>query len=124
LSPFQDVHGDEEIPANFIAGLEGIPSWDDRLSRLQSLFTESLLRHSPDFQTKLGYPRDAPGKANLTLCSKAVGERFKCLSLTFEQPFKDCACNPNAEVGWSPERAQRLGAAMLSTVHELAPHLR
>ena len=28
---FADIHGDEELPYNFISGSEGIPSWDDRL---------------------------------------------------------------------------------------------
>ncbi len=32
---FIDVHGDEELTYNFIAGIEGIPSWDDRLHKLQ-----------------------------------------------------------------------------------------
>ena len=32
---FIDVHGDEELTYNFIAGNEGIPSWDDRLHSLQ-----------------------------------------------------------------------------------------
>ena len=30
-----DVHGDEELPYNFISGNEGIPSWTPRLSNLQ-----------------------------------------------------------------------------------------
>lgn len=109
---------------NFIAGLEGIPSWDERLSGLQRMFTESLLRVSPDFQRDLGYPRDQPGRANLKLFSKAIGQQFGCLSLTFEQPFKDCACNPDPVVGWSPERAANLGKAMVNTIFELTPHLR
>merc|ERR1712130_1097047 len=28
---FLDVHGDEEIPFNFLAGIEGIPAFDDHL---------------------------------------------------------------------------------------------
>lgn len=32
---FIDVHGDEALPYNFIAGNEGIPAWDDRLQQLQ-----------------------------------------------------------------------------------------
>ncbi len=30
-----DVHGDEELPYNFISGNEGIPSWNPRLAHLQ-----------------------------------------------------------------------------------------
>lgn len=32
---FVDVHGDEALPYNFIAGNEGIPAWDARLQGLQ-----------------------------------------------------------------------------------------
>lgn len=32
---FVDVHGDEELTYNFIAGNEGIPAWDERLEKLQ-----------------------------------------------------------------------------------------
>ena len=28
---FADIHGDEELPYNFISGTEGIPSWSPRL---------------------------------------------------------------------------------------------
>ena len=39
-----DVHGDEAIPANFLAGFEGIPSITERQSRLFKLFSETLER--------------------------------------------------------------------------------
>ena len=45
-----DVHGDEAIPANFLAGFEGIPSLTDRQLKLFNLFGETLERLSPDFQ--------------------------------------------------------------------------
>lgn len=32
---FIDVHGDEALPYNFIAGNEGIPAWSPRLQKLQ-----------------------------------------------------------------------------------------
>ena len=50
-----DIHGDEAIPANFLAGFEGIPSITERQSRLFQLFSETLERVSPDFQTRQGY---------------------------------------------------------------------
>jgi hypothetical protein len=34
-----DVHGDEEIPANFIGSMFGVPAWGPRLERLQTTFT-------------------------------------------------------------------------------------
>jgi murein tripeptide amidase MpaA len=53
-----------------------------------------------------------------------VGERFKCLAVTLEQPFKDNADLPEPEQGWSPERARKLGASMLDAVLAVAPKLR
>ena len=47
-----DIHGDEAIPANFLAGFEGIPSLSERQSKLFHLFSETLERLSPDFQTR------------------------------------------------------------------------
>ena len=47
-----DVHGDEELPYNFLAGSNGVPSWDERLAGLQKQFKQAFLRVSPDFQTK------------------------------------------------------------------------
>ncbi len=52
-----------------------------------------------------------------------VGERFGCLSLTLEMPFKDSADLPDPRVGWSPGRAKRLGAALLGALHDLADQL-
>lgn len=37
-----DVHGDEEIPANFIGSMFGVPAWGPRLERLQSAYTGEL----------------------------------------------------------------------------------
>ncbi len=48
-----DIHGDEEIEYNFLAGNEGIPAWDDRLKGLQDEFCQAFLHTSPDFQ--MGY---------------------------------------------------------------------
>jgi hypothetical protein len=50
-----DIHGDEEIEYNFLAGNEGIPAWDDRLKRLQDEFCQAFLHTSPDFQLGNGY---------------------------------------------------------------------
>src|SRR3546814_14855251 len=52
-----DVHGDEAIPANFLAGFEGIPSWTDALGDKFYRFADALAATTPDFQTANGYPR-------------------------------------------------------------------
>ena len=38
-----DIHGDEEIEYNFLAGNEGIPAWDARLKGLQAEFCPAFL---------------------------------------------------------------------------------
>jgi murein tripeptide amidase MpaA len=85
-----DVHGDEELPYCFIAGMEGIPSWDARKEGLQRSFAEAFKRASPDFQTQYGYPLDAPGEANMTICTNQVGGRQQ----------GGCMCESGQGVGW------------------------
>ncbi|GLC76416.1 hypothetical protein PLESTF_001778300 [Pleodorina starrii] len=121
---FIDVHGDEELPHVFVAGLDGIPAWGPRLRELQAAFCAAYSRHAPEFQTAHGYAVDKPGAANLSLASKQVGQRFDCLSLTLEMPFKDSLEVPDPRVGWSPGRAKRLGAALLGAINEVAHMLR
>lgn len=82
-----DVHGDEELPYCFIAGSEGIPGWTDRLKGLQDGFCAAYKRASPDFQTKFGYGVDAPGEANMTICSNQVG-----LLTTIRVRARACMC--------------------------------
>ncbi len=113
---FLDVHGDEALPYNFIAGAEGMPGFsavDD--ARLQA-YKAALVKASPDFQTQYGYPRNAPGTANPRIAGNAVYGRFGCLSMTLEMPFKDNADLPDEQFGWSPERCRHLGAANLDAM--------
>jgi len=109
-----DVHGDESIPYNFFAGPEGIPSYNKRIERIYKNYTQYLLDRSPDFQTAYGYPKNAPGTANLTVCSNYIAEAFQCVAITLEQPFKDSGITPMPAVGWSPQRAKHFGAACLA----------
>ena len=120
---FYDVHGDEALPFVFLAGSQGVPSYNDRLSRLRKRFSEVLKLASADFQTEKGYEVNAPGKANMSLATNWVAERFNCLANTLEMPFKDNDNVPNVATGWSPERSIKLGeaslVAMLAVVDEL-----
>jgi murein tripeptide amidase MpaA len=45
-----------------------------------------------------------------------VFNRFGCLSLTLEMPFKDNAHLPDGLFGWSAARSRRLGAATLQAL--------
>ncbi len=118
-----DVHGDEALPYNFIAGAEGIPGWTETMARNMAQFLKAYETASPDFQTQHGYAISKPGEANLSMCTNQTANRFDCLAMTLEMPFKDNANLPDDEFGWSPERCAHLGAAvldaMLSVVDDL-----
>ena len=114
-----DVHGDEAIPANFLAGFEGIPSWNDAQGEKYYDFGRRLEARTPDFQTAKGYDKSAPGKANLTMSTNQLAERFGAVSMTLEMPFKDHDPNPDAEFGWSGERSKRLAHACLDVLAEV-----
>lgn len=120
---FLDIHGDEAIPYNFVAGSEGIPSYDERLANLENAFKRALRTVTPEFQDQHGYEKDEPGQANMTVGSNWVGEQFKCLSYTLEMPFKDNNEYPDPLYGWSPERSVKFGhdslAAVLAVVDQV-----
>ncbi|ENN6812828.1 hypothetical protein ACAG41_002625 [Vibrio fluvialis] len=113
---FLDIHGDEAIPYNFVAGSEGIPSYDEELAALETAFKQALLTITPEFQDDIGYDKDEAGKANLTVGSNWVAEHFHCLSYTVEMPFKDHNNHPDPLYGWSPERSVLFGQDMLAAV--------
>lgn len=124
IDMFLDIHGDEAIPFNFVAGSEGIPSYDARLENLENKFKQALLTVTPEFQDEHGYGKDKPGEANLTVASNWVGEQFKCLSYTVEMPFKDHNKHPDSLYGWSPERSIGFGHDTLAAVLAVTDDLR
>ena len=113
-----DVHGDEAIPAVFLAGFEGIPSWTEELQAGFDRYKAILARRTPDFQTRLGYPVAGKGKANLTMSTNQLAERFGAVSMTLEMPFKDNDDLPCAAQAWSPERSAILGRDCLGALLE------
>ena len=79
---FVDVHGDEEIPMNFVSGMEGLKGWGPRLQALQGAFVNSYVRFNPDFQSEISYEPEPPNEGNLAICSNHVANRFNCLGMT------------------------------------------
>jgi len=118
-----DVHGDEALPYNFISAAEGIPGWTPRLAGLTETFKEAYAHANPDFQRVHGYPLDKPGEGNMTMCSNQVAQRFDCLAMTLEMPFKDNANAPDAKEGWSPERSRELGRRVLEAIEAVVDQL-
>ncbi|QJR82446.1 carboxypeptidase family protein [Alteromonas pelagimontana] len=121
---YLDLHGDEALPYNFVAGSEGIPAYSERLKELENKFKDALLTATPEFQDVHGYAKDEPGKANLTVASNAVGNKFDCLAYTLEMPFKDNKDLPDPVYGWSVQRCKQLGEDLLIAVRAVASQLR
>jgi murein tripeptide amidase MpaA len=111
-----DVHGDEAIPANFIAGFEGIPSWTDALGAKFYRFRDTLAERSALFQTKRGYGMAPAGKANLSMSTNQLAERFGAVAMTLEMPFKDHDDLPDPLTGWSPDRSKQLAHDCLANL--------
>jgi murein tripeptide amidase MpaA len=118
-----DVHGDEAIAANFLAGFEGIPGLTQKQHGLFNRFSEELVRISPDFQTDKGYEIPKPGQANLSMSTAQLAERFGAVSMTLEMPFKDNDDLPDPEEGWSPERSRLLARSCLDALHAIVDEL-
>ncbi len=112
-----DVHGDEALPYNFIAGTEGTPGWNRERQQQLELYKMTLANLNPDFQVEFGYPANGPGQANMSYCSNALAERFGALVMTLEMPFKDTTATPDPVHGWSPERCARLAHSCLDALH-------
>ena len=112
-----DVHGDEVLPYNFIAGTEGIPGWNRERQQQLELFKMTLSNLNPDFQVEQGYPANSAGNANMSYCSNSLAERFGVLVMTLEMPFKDTAATPDSVQGWSPERCSRLAHSCLDALY-------
>jgi murein tripeptide amidase MpaA len=114
-----DVHGDEAIPAVFVAGFEGIPSITAKQLALYHRYRDTLAIRTPDFQTRRGYPVAGDGKANLSMSTNQVAERFGAVAMTLEMPFKDNDDLPDADTGWSPARSMQLAKDCLATLAEM-----
>jgi Predicted carboxypeptidase len=121
---FLDVHGDEALPFNFLAGSEGCPNWSDRLKSLHGAFLAQYSRTNSDMQSAIAYTPEQPGQGRMNVCSNQIAVRFDCLAATLEMPFKDCLSNPDPERGWNAARAAMLGASVLEPLAYVGPYLR
>lgn len=124
VDAFLDVHGDEELPFNFLAGSEGCSNWCKRLEVLHGAFLSKYSEVNSDMQAFVAYEPEEPGKGRTNVCSNQIAIRFDCLAATLEQPFKDCKSNTDPERGWNPARAKMLGASVLEPLSYVEPYLR
>ena len=114
-----DVHGDEAIAANFMAGFEGIPGWKQEQQDLYDAFAAAFVAATPDFQTDKGYQISSAGQANLSMSTAQLAERYGAVSMTLEMPFKDNEDLPDPVYGWSPDRCRLLARASLDALHAM-----
>ena len=121
---FVDVHGDEAIPYGFAAGNEGGSNWGPRLEALHGAFVGAFARANADMQARWGYTPDPPLWANPAVSADQVAQRFDCLAVTLEMPFKDVASRPAPKVedaagnlvrdeGFDGKRCAMIGASLL-----------
>ncbi|WP_372739015.1 M14-type cytosolic carboxypeptidase [Neptunomonas sp.] len=115
---FLDIHGDEALPCNFIAGQAGAPDVSAKTLAEEAQFKHDLRRVNPDFQLERGYEPGKFGPETLTIASFWVGDHFHCPAMTLEMPFKDHDERPDPVYGWSAERSRKLGASMLNPIKE------
>ena len=59
----------------------------------------------------------------MTLACNSVGQRFDCLSLTLEMPFKDNNDAPDPITGWDGKRSKQLGMDVLTTLSAMVREL-
>jgi len=121
---FLDIHGDEALPYNFVAGSEGIVGFSPRLQQLQDTFKASWIGSCPDFQDRVNYGPARATQANPTVATNWVAQRFDCLSFTIEMPFKDNDDLPDVVTGWSSRRSRLLGASVLQPLLAVSGQLR
>ncbi|MCV6611356.1 MAG: M14-type cytosolic carboxypeptidase [Amphritea sp.] len=111
-----DIHGDEALPCNFIAGQDGVPTVSDEVLQAEHQFRADLMAVNPDFQIERGYAPDQFGEETMTIASNWIGDHFGCPAMTLEMPFKDFDLKPDPAQGWSPERSIKLGQSLLYPV--------
>jgi len=119
-----DVHGDESDPHNYLIGSHAMPGHTPAMSALFDRFVTALADASPDFFTDNGGWKPENGPNAPTLCSLAIAEEYRCLSMTLEMPFIDEIHHPDPVHGWSPDRSHALGAACIDAIAAVLPTLR
>jgi len=119
-----DCHGDEELRCNFLGGPLEIPSRNAWLADLFSRFEHAWNAVTPEYELGHPYPGGPPETADLRMAWNWIAERFGCLSVLLEQPFKDTSWRQEPTTGWSPERALRFGASLPDALAQVLDRLR
>ncbi len=119
-----DCHGDEELRCNFLGGPLEIPSRSEALTAKFKAFERAWAAASPEYEMGHPYPGGAPAAADLRMAWNWIGERYNCLSILLEQPFKDTRWRTDPQHGWSPQRANAFGASLVTALQATVATLR
>ncbi len=60
----------------------------------------------------------------MSMSTTQLAERYGCVSMTLEMPFKDNFDLPDPLYGWSPERSKYLAFACLDALHSVLEDLK
>jgi hypothetical protein len=78
-------------------------------------------------QAAIGYPAPESKEQVLkymNVATNQISQRFNCLAVTLEMPFKDCLSDSDPDLGWNPARSRKLGASVLEALLYVHPLLR
>ena len=65
----------------------------------------------------------AEAKANMTMATTQLAERYGAVAMTLEMPFKDYHLARDEEYGWSPARSRQLAQDCLTILAEMIDSL-
>lgn len=117
IDMFFDIHGDEAIPYVFTAGCDDNKSFNQKQKDLHAQFDSFFTMINPDYQTMHGYEKGHFTKDTPTLGTNWVGDKFDCLALTLEMPFKDNDNLPDELQGWDGQRSYNMGQSLLIAIN-------
>lgn len=119
-----DCHGDRELRCNFLGGPLEIPSKSERLDSLFEDLKKAWAGVTPEYEQGHSYPGGPPAEADLSMAWNWIAERFDCLSVLLEQPFKDTLWRSDPVAGWSPKRSIAFGSTLPDVLLRVVDKLR
>ena len=83
-----DIHGDEAIPAVFLAGFEGIPNWTDAPAR-NTAVEAGARRARPISRRSWAMANRPPRQGQSVDVDQPARQSLRRVAMTLEMPFKD-----------------------------------
>lgn len=118
-----DLHGDEVMEHVFLVEPEGPAADTAPIAAVTRALRQALQTRCIDFSPDISYPKPPPDAFAPGIGVTWAGEALGRPAFTLELPFNDVARHPDPMHGWSPERAQQLGAQLVSVIRDIAPVL-